>query len=290
MQSKTKMKTGVSPLVTPEGKTVESNEGKADILNSFFSSVFTREDADTAPNLGLATKSKGVMLENVDFTVEDVKKKLEELNTNKACGPDAIPSKILKELSNEIAMPLYILFKKSIEEKTVPDDWKTATVIPIFKKGTRTEPGNYRPVSLTCVTCKIMESIIRDALAKHMGKNELYAKCQHGFRPNRSCVTQLMEVMEDFTKELDTGENIDVIYLDFRKAFDSVPHERLLKKMESYGITGNLLGWIRDFLTKRTQKVRIGSSLSRQAEVLSGIPQGSILGPILFTIFYKLSP
>ena len=123
----------------------------------------------------------------------------------------------------------YILFKKSIEEKTVPDDWKTATVIPIFKKGTRTEPGNYRPVSLTCVTCKIMESIIRDALAKHMGKNELYAKCQHGFRPNRSCVTQLMEVLEDFTKELDTGENIGVIYLDFRKAFDSVSHERLLK-------------------------------------------------------------
>ena len=96
-----------------------------------------------------------------------------------------------------------------------------------------------------------------------------------------------MEVMEDFTKELDTGENIDVIYQDFRKAFDSVPHERLLKKMEPYGITGNFLGWIRDFLTKRTQKVRIGSSLSRKAEVLSRILQGSILGPILFTMIYK---
>lgn len=212
------MKTGASPLMTNNGELVESDIGKADILNSFLSSVFTKEDISTAPTLGLASNSNGKILDSVDFSVEGIKKKLQNLNTKKACGPDTIPAKILKELSKELPIPLYILFKKSVEEKTVPNDWKTATVIPIFKKGTRTELEKYRPVSLTCILCKVLEALIRETIVKHMKENKLYAECQHGFHNNMLCVTQLLEVMEDFTREIDKGENIDVLYLDFRKA------------------------------------------------------------------------
>ena len=146
--------------------------------------------------------------------------------------------------------------------ETVPNDWKNAHVTAIFKKGTKSDPGNYRPVSLTSVTCKVFESIIRDAIVDHMNLNNLYTECQHGFRQHRSCVTQLLQVMQDLTEFLDNHDNVDIIYFDFRKAFDSVPHNRLLIKLEYYGITGKILGWIRDFLTDRKQLVRVGNAVS----------------------------
>ena len=148
---------------------------------------------------------------------------------------------MLKELSEELALPLCILFNKSLESGEVPEDWKTAVVTAIFKKGTRSDPGNYRPVSLTCVVCKVLESIVRDVLVNFMNSNKLYSPCQHGFRKQRSCITQLLEVMEDLTQLIEEKESIDIIYLDFKKAFDSVPHNRLLCKLKAYGINGNMI-------------------------------------------------
>ena len=137
----------------------------------------------------------------------------------------------------------------------IPADWKTAHVTAIFKKGTKSTAGNYRPVSLTCVLCKVLESIIRDAMVNHMNDHKLYSSCQHGFRKGRSCTTQLLEVMENLSRSIDDGQNIDILYLDFRKAFDQVPHHRLLLKLRSYGFVGNISKWIEDFLSDRTQKV-----------------------------------
>ena len=285
VQEKTKCVSGISPLDKGDGNLAFDSKEKADILNRFFSSVFTHENVDNVPDLEPGSRSDHTFLSDVVITEEAVRKKLQQLNPSKAQGPDGIPPKVLKEVSTEIAKPITLLFNTSISQGIVPNDWNTAEVVAIFKKGTRSDPGNYRPVSLTCVLCKMLESFIRDAIVSHMTDLNLYSPCQHGFRRNRSCVTNLLEVMETITDHLDDGSPVDMLYLDFRKAFDAVPHQRLLTKLKSYGVTDNVFNWVKDFLSNRTQCVRVDNAYSDRADVLSGIPQGSILGPVLFTIF-----
>ena len=149
--------------------------------------------------------------------------------------------------------------------------------------------GNYRPVSLTSVACKVMDSIVRDELVTHMITNGLFADEQHGFSPGRSCITQLLYVLEEWTEMLDCGKPVDVVYMDFQKAFDSVPHRRLLSKLKSYGITGKVWKWIECFLTGHQQRVSVNGKKSEWSEVQSGIPQGSVR-PTLFVIFINGMP
>ena len=174
---------------------------------------------------------------------------------------------------------------KTLECGHVPKDWKLANVTAIFKKGDKELANNYRPVSLTSHVCKVFESILRDCIVEHLNKYNLINNSQHGFTRKRSCLTNLLEFLEYVSDYVDQGFPIDVIYLDFQKAFDKVPHKRLMKKIKSLGITGKIYDWIEDWLNNREQRVVLLGKSSKWVKVESGLPQGSVLGPLLFLIY-----
>ena len=275
----------VSPL-KKNGQLHPDSATKCDILADQFKSVFTTDANDTHR----ATKLYGPSYPQIPELIiqeEGVRKLLAGVNPSKASGPNEIPCRLLRELSDELAPVFTCLFKQTYSSGKLPSPWSAAWISPIFKRGTRSDASNYRPVSLTCVACKLFEHIFCSHIRARLDAHGILTPMNHGFRSKHSCESQLLITSHDIYQRLDRREQIDIGVLDFSKAFDTVPHRRLISKLEFCGISGPIRNWIRAFLTSRTQRVMMDGCHSREDAVDSGVPQGTVLGPLLFLIYIR---
>ena len=283
INSKTKKKEQIS-TITDEGITYDNEKDMSEILNKKFQSVFTKEPSFDGNQETPTPKQK---LRGIKLTKERVLKALKNLDKSKAMGPDEISPWILKECAEELCQPIFMIFTNSLQQGKLPKIWKKANITPLFKKGNKSNPLNYRPVSLTSVVCKVLEKLIREEWVDMLEKQEMLTGKQFGFRQGRSCVSNLLCFYDRVTDSVQERYGwVDSIYLDFSKAFDKVPHKRLIWKLQHIGgIDGALLKWMSDFLQDRQMSTVIRGTASGNREVTSGVPQGSVLAPIMFLIY-----
>ena len=286
-KKKSKTKVNKGPFMDNNNKVINDPHTMGDMLKTQYKSVQSKPKSEkiVSDPISFFKTDNDFTLNDINFNQNDVKKAMLEVSATAAPGPDYFPALLLNKCADTLSMPIYIIWRKSLDLGKIPSLTEDALVSPIHKGDSRALPNNYRPISLTSHIIKVFERMLRKQLIDHLEDNNMMNPNQHGFRSGRSCLSQLLAQYDLVLRQMGEGKNIDVIYPDFAEAFDKVDHGILIHKLRDIGISGKLGIWLNDFLTDRSQSVVINGTTTEPFEVMSGAPHGTVLGPILFLTY-----